>query len=250
MSTKKRLTKAKRNQIERETDYLLNTKFRMKRIEPITKNQERLFNSYKEGKNILAIGSAGTGKTYISLYLAIKDVMDKNQYKDVIIIRSSVQSREQGYMPGSAAEKMSYFETPYIDIINDLFERNDAYQIMKQKKMIRFMSTSFIRGLTFDNSIIIVDECQNMRWDELRTIITRVGEESRIIFCGDTKQDDLACSKNRLDVSGLRYFKKVIDRMNSDCFATIEFTIEDIVRSNLIKEFIIAEEKLELELSY
>ena len=245
MSTRKRLTKTRRSQIERETDYLLDTKFGMKRIDPITETQSDLFNSYRDGKNILAIGSAGTGKTYISLYLALKDVMAKNQYKEVIIVRSSVQSREQGHMPGDAKEKMAHFEAPYVDIVNDLFERNDAYQLLKQKGMVRFMSTSFIRGLTFDDALILVDECQNLRWDELRTIMTRVGENSRIIFCGDTKQDDLACSKNRLDVSGLRHFKKVIDKMSSDCFATIEFTVQDIVRSGIVKEFIIAEESIE-----
>lgn len=246
MSTRKRLTKTKRSQIERETDYLLDTKFGMKRIEPITKTQTALFEGWSNGKNILAVGSAGTGKTYISLYLALKDVMARNQYKEIIIIRSSVQSREQGHMPGDAKEKMAHFEAPYVDIVNDLFERADAYGIMKQKNMIRFMSTSFIRGLTFNDALIIVDECQNMRWDELRTIMTRVGDNSRIIFCGDTKQDDLACSKNRLDVSGLRHFKKVIDRMSSNCFETVEFTIDDIVRSGVVKEFIIAEEQLEL----
>jgi predicted ribonuclease YlaK len=246
MSTRKRLTKTKRNQIDRETDYLLDTKFGMKRIDPITDTQDKFFDAYQNGKNILAVGSAGTGKTYISLYLALKDVMAKNQYKEIIIIRSSVQSREQGHMPGDAKEKMAHFEAPYVDIVNDLFERGDAYQIMKQKNMIRFMSTSFIRGLTFDNALIIVDECQNMRWDELRTIMTRVGDGSRIILCGDTKQDDLACSKNRLDVSGLSHFKRVIDKMSTDCFETVEFTVDDIVRSGLVKEFIIAEEQLEL----
>lgn len=244
MSTKRRLTKTKRNRIEKETDYILNTRFAMKRIDPITKNQRNLFQSYINDKNILAVGSAGTGKTYISLYLALKDVLQKGQYKEVIIIRSSVQSREQGHMPGGANEKISHFEAPYIDIVNDLFERGDGYQIMKQKGMIRFMSTSFIRGLTFNNAIIIVDECQNMRLDELRTIITRVGENSRILFCGDTKQDDLECSKNRMDVSGLRKFKMIIDKMN--CFNTVQFTVEDIVRSGIVKQFIIAEEELEL----
>lgn len=244
--SRRRLTKTKTNRIERETDYLLNTKFGMKQILPITDNQDRLFKSYQEGKNILAVGSAGTGKTYISLYLALKDVMAKNQYKEIIIIRSSVQSREQGHMPGDAKDKMAHFEAPYVDIVNDLFERGDAYQIMKQKNMIRFMSTSFIRGLTFDNALILVDEVQNMRWDEIRTIMTRVGEGSRIILCGDTKQDDLACSKNRLDVSGLRHFKKVIDKMGSNCFDTVEFTVDDIVRSGLVKEFIMAEELLEV----
>jgi phosphate starvation-inducible protein PhoH len=243
MSNKSRLTKRTRNRIEKETDYLLNSRFAMKRIDPITKNQRNLFQHYNDKQNLLAIGSAGTGKTYISLYLALKDVMTKGVHKEIIIIRSSVQSREQGHMPGNDKEKMAHFEAPYVDIVNDLFERGDAYQIMKQKGMIRFMSTSFIRGLTFNNAIIIVDECQNMRVDELRTIITRVGEDSRIIFCGDTKQDDLECSKNRMDVSGLRYFKRIIDRMN--CFSTVQFTVDDIVRSGLVKQFIIAEEMLE-----
>lgn len=243
--SKRRLTKTKRSRVEKETDYLLNTKFGMKRIDPITDNQKQLFQSYQDGKNILAIGSAGTGKTYISLYLALKDVMANNEYKEVIIIRSSVQSREQGHMPGNANEKMANFEAPYSDIVNDLFERGDAYQIMKQKRMIRFMSTSFVRGLTFDNSLILVDEVQNMNWGEIRTIMTRVGNGSKIILCGDTKQDDLLVSKNRVDVSGLRQFKKVIDRMTEDCFGTVEFTVDDIVRSGLVKEFIIAEEQLE-----
>ena len=246
MSIRKRLTKTKRIQVSRDTDHLVDTKFVMKRIEPITDTQDKFFDAYQSGKNILAVGSAGTGKTYISLYLALKDVMAKNEYKEIIIVRSSVQSREQGHMPGDAKEKMAHFESPYVDIVNNLFERNDAYQIMKQKNLVRFMSTSFIRGLTFDNALIVVDECQNMRWDEIRTIMTRVGEGSRIIFCGDTKQDDLACSKNRLDVSGLRHFKKVIDKMSAECFETIEFTTDDIVRSGLVKEFIIAEEQLEL----
>lgn len=247
--SKRRLSKTQKTRIERDTDYLLNTKFGMKRITPITENQKNFFDSYEDNKNLLAVGSAGTGKTYISLYLALKDVMDKNMYENVIVIRSSVQSREQGHMPGNLQEKMSNFEAPYVDIVNDLFGRGDAYQIMKQKNMLKFMSTSFIRGLTFDNAIIIVDECQNMNFGEIRTIMTRVGNDSRIIFCGDTKQDDLVTSKNRADVSGLRHFKKIIDRMGSDCFETIEFTSDDIVRSGLVREFIIAEEQLELELA-
>ena len=244
MSANRRLTKRTKARVEKETNHLLNTKFAMKKIEPMTKNQRILFQEYSDSQNLLAIGSAGTGKTYISLYLALKDVMDRNEYKEIIIIRSSVQSREQGHMPGGAQEKMANFEAPYVDIVNDLFERADGYDIMKQKKMIRFMSTSFIRGLTFDNAVIIVDECQNMRLDELRTIITRVGEGSKIIFCGDTKQDDLDCSKNRMDVSGLRKFKQILDRM--ECFSTIQFTVDDVVRSGLVKEFIISEEELEL----
>jgi predicted ribonuclease YlaK len=244
--SKRRMSKTQKTRIERESDYLLNTRFGMKRINPMTENQQKTFNSYNEGKNLLLVGSAGTGKTYISLYLALKDVMAKNIYKEVIIVRSTVQSREQGHMPGDEKQKAAHFEAPYVDIVNDLFDRGDAYQIMKQKNMVRFMSTSFIRGLTFDNALIIVDEAQNLNQGELRTIMTRVGNDSRIIFCGDTKQNDLLYSKNRADTSGLGYFKKVIDRMDSSCFDTIEFTVNDIVRSGIVKQFIIAEESLEL----
>jgi predicted ribonuclease YlaK len=243
--TKKRLTKTRRVQAVREQNYLVDTKFAMKQITPMTDNQSVLFDLYEKGKNILALGSAGTGKTYISLYLALKDVLANNMYKEVIILRSSVQGRDQGHMPGGPDEKMANFEQPYIDIVNDLFGRGDAYSILKQKKTIRFMSTSFARGLTYDNSLIVVDECQNMNYQELRTVITRAGENSRIFFCGDTRQDDLTDSKNKADVSGLRHFKRVVDRMSTECFATVTFVSDDIVRSNLVKEFIMAEESLE-----
>ena len=244
--SKRRMSKSQRNRIEKDTNHLLNTKFGMKRVNPLTENQHRTFDSYEQGKNLLLVGSAGTGKTYVALYLALKDVLAKNKYNQVIIVRSTVQSREQGHMPGDEKQKAAHFEAPYVDMVNDLFERGDAYQIMKQKNMIRFMSTSFIRGLTFDNALIIVDECQNMNYGELKTISTRIGHDSRIILCGDTKQNDLLYSKNRADMSGLAQFKRVVDRMGGDCFDTIEFSVEDIVRSGFVKQFIIAEEELEI----
>jgi phosphate starvation-inducible protein PhoH len=145
-------------------------------------------------------------------------------------------------MPGSKQQKEAVFEAPYTDIVNDLFGRGDAYQILKAKGMIRFMTSSFVRGLTFDNAIIIVDECQSMTYHELDTIITRVGESSKIVFCGDTKQDDLIISRNKADVSGLAEFLNVLNNISS--FATIQFTPEDIVRSGLVKEYILAKEQL------
>ena len=145
-------------------------------------------------------------------------------------------------MPGSQAEKAAVYEAPYQDIANDLYGRGDAYQILKQKGMIQFMTSSFVRGLTFDNAVILVDECQSMTYHELDTIITRVGESSRIIFCGDTKQDDLATNRNRADVSGLGEFMNVLNDIPS--FKTINFTVDDIVRSGLVKEYIIAKEKV------
>jgi len=237
----KRISRRKQRQVERETDYIVNHKFTMKRVSPITENQKRLFESYDDGKNIAAIGSAGTGKTYVSLYLALQEVMNTEQYDQIIIVRSAVQSRDQGFMPGSLNEKMGYYETPYIDIVNDLFGRADAYNIMKQKNMIKFMSTSFVRGLTFDNSIIILDEVQNCNFGEIDTVMTRVGESSKIIFCGDVKQDDLKSSKNRLDFSGLADFMRIISKIPS--FDVIEFQTEDIVRSGVVREYIIAKEK-------
>ena len=174
-------------------------------------------------------------------YLALKDVLEKGEYEKVVIIRSAVQTREQGFVPGTLEQKEAIFELPYIDIVNDLFSRKDAYQILKQKDMIRFTTSSNIRGLTFDNSIIMVDECQSMNYHELDTIITRVGESSKIIFCGDTKQDDLATSKNKADTSGLYDFLKVINQIAS--FEVINFGVDDIVRSGLVKEYIIAKER-------
>ena len=242
----KRLTRRQKRQVENEMESIINKKFSMKRISPMTLNQEKVTRAYKAGKNLANIGSAGTGKTYLSMALALEEVLENEEYTKLIIIRSAVQSREQGFMPGSLSEKMGYYETPYIDIVNDLFGRGDAYQILKQKGMLQFMSTSFVRGLTFDNAIIIVDECQNMTYQELDTVMTRVGESSKIIFCGDMKQDDLKISKHRADVSGLKDFIRVISKMNA--FSVVEFTVDDIVRSGIVKEYLIVKER-ELEIA-
>jgi len=237
---RKRISRKAKIQIERETDNIVNKKFSMKRIQPMTDNQKNMFDSYQTGKMIAALGSAGSGKTFVAMYLALQDVLENSEYKNILIVRSAVQTREQGFMPGTLKDKEAYYETPYIDITNDLFDRGDAYQILKQKGQIKFMTSSFVRGLTFDNSIIIVDECQSMTEHELSSVITRVGESSKIIFCGDTRQDDLANSKNRSDVSGLVKFTKVLKSMKE--FDIIEFTTADIVRSGLVKSFLIAKE--------
>lgn len=249
MAAQRRLSRKEKRRVERDLDHMvniLNQKFSMRPIKPITKTQEILFESYRQGYNIAAIGTAGTGKTMCAVYLALTDVLQHEQYERVIIIRSAVQTRDQGFMPGSLKEKIAYYETPYIDIVNDLFGRGDAYQILKQKGSIEFMSSSFVRGLTFDNAVIIVDECQSMTYHELDSIITRVGESSKIVFCGDMKQDDLKGSKNRNDVSGLRDFVKVLGKIRS--FDVVEFSVQDIVRSGLVKEYIIAKEQ-ELEIA-
>jgi phosphate starvation-inducible protein PhoH and related proteins len=217
----------------------------MKVFEPLTANQSKFFESYKRGDYFTMLcGSAGTGKTFIAVYQALTEVLDKTSpFHHVIIVRSAVQSRDLGFTPGSVEEKMSLYEQPYMQICHTLFGRRDAYDALKECGRIEFISTSFIRGMSFDDSIIIVDECQNMTFEELSTIMTRVGYRSKIIFCGDYRQTDLY--RNNKDKSGMRKFHEVALTMPS--FTNIEFTTDDIVRSSLVKDFLIAVEKYEWE---
>lgn len=242
MSRQRRLSPKEKRLLKRKQKGTLDTKFSMRDISPMTSTQEDMFDSYRSGYNIAAIGTAGTGKTMCGLYLGLSDILNDDDYDQVIIVRSAVQTREQGFMPGTQAQKEAVYSVPYADIVNNLFGRGDAWEILKQKHSVKFMTSSFVRGLTFDNSIIIVDECQSMTYHELDSIITRVGETSRIIFCGDTAQDDLAGSRNRNDTSGLAEFINVLKRMDHS-FKVVQFGIEDIVRSGLVKEYIIAKER-------
>jgi len=205
---------------------------RLKEIEPLTKNQLAAFES---NNNLVLHGLAGTGKTFISSYLAYDDI-EKGFADSLIIIRSAVPTRDIGFLPGSEKEKSAVYEEPYKDVATHLFDRGDAYEIMKQKNIVQFMTTSFIRGITLRNACIIVDECQNMSFHELDSIITRVGENCRIMFCGDFRQSDL--KRNEL-LSWL----KVLERMEE--FDFIEFGVDDIVRSEFVKKYIIA--KMEVE---
>lgn len=236
------LSRRQRRELRKEENRCVDTKFAMRRIVPLTVTQEEVFHAYQEGLNIAAIGTAGTGKSFIAMYLALCDVLEKEEYTKVIIIRSAVQTRDQGFMPGTLKEKEAYFETPYVDIAQNLFERKDAYAILKQKGQIEFMTSSFVRGLTFDNAIIIVDECQSMTMHELDSIMTRVGENSRIVFCGDTSQDDLL--KSKYDTSGLVTFLRIVSNMRS--FAKITFRPTDIVRSGIVKEYILTKEMVDV----
>jgi|TARA_B100002052_G_C15735851_1_gene530870 phosphate starvation-inducible PhoH-like protein len=198
-------------------------------IEPLTRNQLIAFES---SQNLVLHGCAGTGKTFISCYLAFDD-MTKNMYEKLVIIRSAVPTRDIGFLPGTEKEKSSVYEEPYYDIAIDLFERGDAYQILKTKRLVHFMTTSYIRGITLRDAVILIDECQNMTFHELDSIITRVGENCRVIFCGDFKQSDLK-------QNGMGEFLEILDSMNR--FDFIEFGVEDIVRSGFVKDYIIARE--------
>jgi phosphate starvation-inducible protein PhoH len=206
--------------------------------ETLTHNQLIAFES---SKNLVLCGVAGTGKTYISLYISLDDLY-KKLYEKIVLVRSAVSTREMGFLPGSEKEKSAVYEEPYKNICNELFERGDAYEILKRSSMVNFMTTSFIRGVTLRNATIIVDECQNMSFHELDSIITRVGEGCRIIFCGDFKQTDFT-EKSR-ERSGLPDFLKVLRAMED--FDIIDFTVTDIVRSGFVKKYIIAKEDLGL----
>ena len=215
----------------------------MKTFQPLTENQNKFFQAYKQGDYFIALhGVAGTGKTFSALYKAIEEVLDRsNTFEKIIVVRSAVQSREIGHLPGTIDEKMDIYQQPYRQICETLFGRKDAWDRLEEQGHIEFISTSFIRGMSFDNAIIIVDEMQNMTFEEIDTVMTRVGNQSKIIWCGDYRQTDLNKKKN--DVSGLLKFFDIAYHM--DAFTRIEFTPDDIVRSSLVKDYILAKLKFE-----
>jgi len=210
-------------------------------IKPMTMNQRVAFEAWNRGSNLMLHGIAGTGKTFLAFHFALKSLFNSNrQYKKIYVIRSTVPSRDMGFLPGSTRDKMKVYEGPYYDICKKLFDRGDAYDILKQRFNIEFLSTSFLRGATFDDCIIIVDEVQNMNDMELHTVMTRIGENCKIIFCGDVKQDDLT-SKRFNEESGLSKFMEIIRNMRE--FHFVEFVKEDIVRSKLVKSYIIERDR-------
>lgn len=210
--------------------------YELRRIQPMTANQQKVFDAFEQGKNLEIHGYAGTGKSFISMYLALRNVLTgKSDCSRIIIVRSAVPSRNIGFLKGSLEEKEAIYEEPYAEICEDLFSRGNAYGALKLRGVLEFTTTSYLRGKTFNNAIIIVDETQNMSMAELDTIMTRVGDNSRIIFCGDYRQTDLLKEN---DKSGLVQFRNILNRM--DGIEQIEFEVEDIVRSSLVREYIIA----------
>ena len=215
-------------------------------IKPITDNQKVVFDTYKTGQNQFMFGAAGTGKTFCALYLAIQSVLDlKTKYKKVILVRSLIPTREIGFLPGDEEDKAALYQVPYQNMVQFMFEQpseqsfNNLYDRLKGQGTLYFLSTSFLRGLTFDNAIIIVDESQNMNFHELHTITTRVGQDSKIMFCGDFDQTDLQRTKER---NGLHDFLRILEEMEE--FNCTEFTIGDIVRSGFVRSYLINKIKL------
>jgi len=220
----------------------------MRTVDPLTENQETLFSAYKKDQNIVAYGAAGTGKTFITLYNALQDVLDeRSPYEKIYIVRSLVATREIGFLPGDHEDKSSLYQIPYKNMVKYMFEMPDdsafemLYGNLKTQGTIGFWSTSFIRGTTLDNAIIIVDEFQNLNFHELDSIITRVGENSKIMFCGDATQTDLVKTNEK---NGIVDFMRILNVMPS--MEVIEFGVEDIVRSGLCKEYLVAKAELNL----
>jgi len=215
-------------------------------VKPIGDNQKEVFSTWKKGKNQFLFGAAGTGKTFISLYLALNDVFDlKKPYDKVVLVRSLMPTREIGFLPGDEEDKAALYQVPYQNMVQFMFELpneqqfNTLYDKLKGQGSLFFLSTSFLRGLTFDNSIIIVDECQNLNFHELDTIITRVGQDSKIVFCGDFDQSDLIRQNER---NGLHNFLRILNEMEE--FNCVEFTLGDIVRSGFVRTYLINKIKL------
>jgi|SRR6185312_3582837 len=211
----------------------------LKSIKPLNTTQQIMLESYMMGNNILAMGSAGTGKSYLALFLALNDILQKDSPRDhIIIVRSAVQTREIGHLPGDIYEKLEPFELPYKDILHDLLGKPSSYDNMKEEGVIKFMCTSLIRGMSWDNAVVIIDEMQSCNLHELSSVITRCGTNSKILALGDLLQNDL--SNKRYDQSGMPDFIKIIGKM--DEFDIVNFTKNDIVRSKLVRSYLIAYE--------
>lgn len=241
-------TKKPKQQVQ-EQDVLTQTKKlprlkieHMQRVDPMSDNQSKAFHGYHKGKNLILSGSAGTGKTFIAMYLALKEMLEGNgPYKKVVIIRSIVPTRDIGFLPGDEAEKKEAYMLPYIEICNELFNDKLAFEKLQDHGQIEFLSTSFIRGTTLNNCIIILDEMQNCVFRELDTVITRVGSRAKFIMCGDYYQSDF---DKKTDKDGVLSFLKIVDSMNS--FTHVEFTWADIVRSDFVRDYIVTKESLKI----
>ena len=218
-------------------------------IKPLGDNQKQVFDTWKKSKHQFLFGPAGTGKTFISLYLALQDVFNlKKPQEKVILVRSLMPTRDIGFLPGESdlgEAKELLYQVPYQNMVTFMFKMqneqqfNSLYYELKEQDSLFFISTSFLRGITLDNAIIIVDECQNLNFHELDTIITRVGQDSRIIFCGDFSQSDLVKTE---EINGLHDFLKILEEMGE--FNCLEFTIGDIVRSGFVRSYLINKTKL------
>lgn len=215
------------------------TRHDLKNVRPLTPNQAEMFRAFFDGQHLCVHGTAGTGKSYVALYLALTEVLKQGSDIDkIIIVRSAVPTRELGHLPGTIEEKTAVYEMPYADMFTEFCGRSSTYADMKEAGVVHFMTTSYVRGITWDNAIVVVDEGQNMTGHEINSIMTRLGKNSRILFLGDLPQTDLRNKRN--EVTGMDTLIEIASRMNE--FSTIQFTHDDIVRSSFVRKWIIASE--------
>jgi len=216
--------------------------FGLKNIEALTDNQKKVFEEFEKGNNIVLSGSAGTGKSFLALYLSLKDLLEPNSYYDkIIIIRSAVPSRDLGFVPGTLEEKSKIYQEPYMNIVNELIGRGDAWHFLLNKEIIQFQTTSFLRGLTFRNCIIVFDEFQSATFHEIDSVLTRIGENCRFFLCGDCNQNDLNIKKEK---TGFHDALSILEKIGST--SHVQFKLEDIVRSGFVRSYLTVKEKLKL----
>jgi len=208
--------------------------------EPITRGQEVTYQAWDDDYNLVLTGSAGTGKTFMGMYLGLEQVLDPTTEQErLVIVRSMVPTRDMGFLPGTKEEKEDVLLSPYKNIANELFGDSNSYNRAVTAKKIEFQSTSFIRGLTLDNCVILVDEMQNMNFHELDSVITRVGKNCRVIFAGDYLQSDF---KFKDEKDGIMKFLTIVEQLKK--FEVITFGWEDIVRSDFVRDYIMTKEML------
>lgn len=243
------LTKAQRKKMRREArrgfSQIVANNFQLMEVTPKSVRQREAFEAFFSGYQLLLHGVAGTGKTFIALYLALNEIMQEGSKIDkVVIVRSAVPTRDIGFLPGTAEEKLAPYEQPYELIFNELFDDRTAYEQLKKREIVQFMPTSFIRGITIENAVVIVEEMQNMTGGELNSVITRLGRNTRLILCGDHRQNDLE-GKKQYEQSGLKEMLRVLTHMKS--VAKVEFGIDDVQRSGFVKEYLRARLELGLD---
>jgi phosphate starvation-inducible protein PhoH and related proteins len=214
--------------------------FSIRNIEPLTENQRKAFEAYDDGKNLVLSGSAGTGKTFLAMSMALRELIKNNAsyYKKLIIIRSAVPSRDLGFVPGTLEEKSKIYQDPYMNIANELIGRGDAWHFLVNKEIIEFQTTSFLRGLTFTDCIIIFDEFQSATFHEIDTVLTRIGENCRFILCGDFCQNDLSIKREKSGFEDAIRILRQIDHVKE-----VKFTIDDVVRSGFVREYLKEKER-------
>jgi hypothetical protein len=213
--------------------------FSLKQVKPLTENQKITFEEYDKGNHLLLSGSAGSGKSFLALYLSLKELLNAGSYyRKIIIIRSAVPSRDIGFVPGTLEEKSKIYQEPYMNIVNELVQRGDAWHFLLNKEIIEFQTTSFLRGLTFRDCIIVFDEFQSATFHEIDSVLTRVGENCRFILCGDYAQNDL---NNKKEKSGFQDAVKILAKLKD--VSQVQFTIDDVVRSGFVRQYLIEKEK-------